>query len=421
MSDRSKKAIFIAIFIAIVLGTGYLLYRLFFLPVISPAPVPGNVAVNGQLPTAGVGVPQPGVNVAPTGPGTGLPVTPEVPTPGAPTIPYVPPGGVAPSRTIVLSEQRTQAISKNPSGNGVRVFNPTDGKFYRILDDGTLVPLSDNVFFNVSNVTWGKQSDKAILEYPDGTKTYYDFSTDKQVTLPNYWEDFDFAPQDQQIVAKSNGNNDTARFLIVSNPDGTNARPIAELGDQQDKVFASWSPNNQTVAYSLTGDPIGYDRQSILLIGQHQENFKDLVVEGRGFIPLWSPSGNNLLYSVYSSNEDYKPMLWVSGAAGDSVNAHRQSIGINTWADKCAWQSEQVIICAVPDQIPGGAGLQRDALMGNIPDHLYRLDLSSGTKVDLGIPDGNPTINQMTLSSDGQAVYYTEANTGRLLRFSVAP
>jgi len=419
MSDRSKKAIFIAIFIAIVLGTGYLLYRLFFLPIVQPPAVPGKEGVSGQLPSAGAGVPQAGAP-APTGPAAGLPVAPGAPTAAAPTIPYVPPGGAAPSRTVVLSEQRTQAISSNPSG-GVRLFNPTDGKFYRILDDGTMVPLSDNVFFNVSNVTWGNQTDKAVLEYPDGTKTFYDFSTDKQVTLPNYWEDFSFAPQDQQIVAKSVGNNDTARFLIVSNPDGTNARPIAELGDQQDKVHASWSPNNQTVAYSMTGDPIGYDRQSILLIGQHQENFKDLVVEGRGFIPKWSPSGNNLLYSVYSSNEDYKPMLWISGAVGDSINAHRQSIGINTWADKCAWQSEQVIICAVPDQIPVGAGLQRDALMGNIPDHIYRLDLTTGTKVDLGIPDGNPTINQMTLSSNGQEVYYTETNTGRLMRFSVSP
>jgi len=424
MSERTKKIILIILFSTVVVGAGVVIYYLFFRPPVTPTPVAIPENVIPGLPTAGTGAPQPGAGVIPTTPEGGvLPVAPgggAVPT--VPTAaPYQAPGAQPPAKTFALTQQPVQAISVSQSGTGVRTYNPQDGKFYRVTDDGAMIPLSDNVFYSVSNVTWANRTDKAVLEYPDGSKTLYDFNNDKQVTLPKYWEDFNFSPQDNQIAAKSIGNNETSRFLVISNPDGTNARPVADLGENWDKVHTSWSPNNQVIGYSFTGDPIGMDRQSVLLIGKNQENYKDLVVEGRGFIPKWSPSGNNLLYSVYSTENDYKPMLWVSGAVGDAINAHRQNIGIQTWADKCAWQTEQVLICAVPDQIPSGAALQREALMGNTADSIVRVDLSSGTRVNLGHPTGNPTVNQMSLSADGQYAYYTDRSTGNLMRFSLTP
>jgi Tol biopolymer transport system component len=245
----------------------------------------------------------------------------------------------------------------------------------------------------------------------------YDFTTNKQVTLPKHWEDFEFSPQDDKIVAKSVGNNADNRFLVVSNPDGSNARTIEDLGDNEERVHSSWSPNNQVVAYSFTGEPLGMDRQQVLLLGQNRENFKGLVIEGRGFIPKWSPSGNNLLYSVYTSANSYRPTLWISGAAGDSINENRRNLQISTWADKCAWLNESSLVCGVPRNMPAGAGLQRGVAAG-IVDDIYRLNLETGEVINLGEAQG-ASVQEISVTPDGSAAVFTDANSGRLIRFGL--
>src|SRR3989338_2714976 len=52
------------------------------------------------------------------------------------------------------------------------------------------------------------------------------------------------------------------------------------------------------------------------------------------------PDGQSLLYSVSSPASEYKPALWIANAAGDSIGENRRSLGLNTWADKCAFRDE---------------------------------------------------------------------------------
>lgn len=403
-----RRALLIAGFVVITLGIAFLLYYFFFRPVVAPptpTPTPG---VPGQVP-----VPGPLVPATPTAPG--VPGIPPV-QPGPPFVGQLPAGIPTTTRTVVLRSQVTRNISTN--GTGTRSYNPADGKFYRITADGQAVLMSNQSFPSVERVDWANGSDKAILNFPDGANIYYDFATNRQVTLPSHWEDFDWSPDDTRIAAKSVGNNESNRFLIVANPDGTNAKPVEQLGSNQDKVHVSWSPNNQMIAYSFTGEPLGFDRQSVILVGQNQENFKGLVVEGRGFTPTWSPSGQNLLYSVHNSSDGYRPTLWISGASGDRVNADRRNIQVQTWADKCAFAGETTVICGVPTTMPQGAGLQRD-LFRNTPDQIVRIDLQSGTTVNLGQPAGGAAVENMTVTPDGRSAIFTDAVTGRLIRFDL--
>lgn len=406
MNERLKQVLIVLGFAIVTAGLGYAIYFFFFRPTAKPpaAVVPGGVTQ--PLPSAGKAVP--GQPTGPIPPG-GLPVAPGVP--GLPSA-VAPEAG---ARTTVLNANVSQAISLSPSG-GVRLYDAIDGKFYRILNDGTRVALSDQQFFNVDKVYWGHATDKAVITYPDGTKTLYDFASQKQVTLPKHWEDFDFSPQDNQLVTKSVGNNEDNRFLVVSNPDGTNAQAIESMGQNQDLVHVSWSPNNQVVAYAFTADGIGLDRQAVVMVGKNRENFKNLIVEGRGFIPNWSPSGDQIVYSVYNSNDSYLPSLWISGSTGDQINANRRNLGLVTWADKCAWQNETVIFCAVPTRLDVGAGLQRD-IANDIPDAIYRINLATAQISNLGQPDGNPTVNQLQAAPDGRSVYFNDRVTGKLIRY----
>lgn len=410
MNERLKRILLIVGFVLIVVGMAFGLYWFFFRPVPeAPVVTPGVPTPPGVLPRPGEALP----------PGVATPTVPGLPTPGVvtPAIPGLPTGVPSVARTNIVTEAPTANISMSRSGD-VRGYNQLDGRFYRINPDGTATPLSNQVFFQVQDVAWARGSDKAILSYPDGSNIYYDFETDRQVTLPRHWDGFDFSPQDDRIVTKSIGNNEDNRFLVVANPDGTNARPVEPLGNNQDKVQVSWSPNNQVIAFSQTGEPMGFDRQQILLLGQNRENFKGLIVEGRGFVPSWSPSGANLLYSVYTSDNGYLPTIWFSGAQGESVNANRRNLQLNTWADKCAWQSETVVICGVPTRLERGAGLQREQFR-SIPDEIYRIDLAAGTTINLGIPAGGAAVNQMTITPDGSTALFTDSITGRLIRFNL--
>ncbi len=413
LSERNKRIFTVILFVCAVIVIGYLLYFFFFKPQTpaptSPMATPG---LNGSLSKAGAGS---GVGSNPSGPGA-LPSSGGVAVPVSPGAPET---NGAPSRTTVLRDAITNSLSLSPSGTGVRSYNPLDGKFYRVLDDGTLASMSNQTFYNVQQVTWGNQTDKAVLQFNDGSKMIYNFSTQTQYSVPNYWQDFSFSPNDSSLAAKSVGNNENNRFLVVTDDKGGNAKYIEDIGNHQDDVHVSWSPNNQIIAYSFTGDPVGFDRQAIVMVGQHQENFKELMVEGRGFIPNWSPSGNNILYSVYSSADNFEPSLWVSGAVGDMINADRRHINLQTWADKCAWQNEHTIICGVPTSLPQGAGLQRETA-NTIPDTIERVDIDTGTVTNLGQPDGNVAVQQPVLSKDGQSLYFSDAQTGKLIKFSLA-
>ncbi len=411
MNDRLKRVLLIVGFLLVVIAIAFGIYWVFFRRPTTPVVTqPGVQTPGGSFPSAGTGGPQ-GATTTPEGPG-GLPTQP-----GQPFIPSIPEGIPTAPRTRVLRATPTTNVSMASNGQ-IRGYNPDDGRFYRVTVDGEETPLSNQAFFGVESVNWGNSTDKAVINYPDGSNILYDFATDKQVTLPKHWEDFNFSPDDGQIVAKSVGNNSDNRFLVVANPDGTNARPIETLGDNQDKVHSSWSPNNQSVAYSFTGEKLGLDRQQIILLGQNQENFKGLVVEGRGFVPAWSPSGQNLLYSVYSSANNYLPSLWISGATGDSINANRTNLQINTWADKCTWSGEQALVCGVPTRLGQGAGLQRDAF-ANVPDEIWKINLQTGEKINLGQPQGGASITNMSVTPDGKSAIFTDSTSGRLIRFDL--
>ncbi len=404
MNERAKKILIISIFILSVFGIGFALYYTFFRA--APTEIPPTVSP--EIPPKTGGVPLPSAVV-----GGERGVIPTTTAPTLPTVSQIARGGATATTTLTTSAISHPSIGSD--GTSANYYDPNDGRFYRIDKDGNATRLSDQAFPNVENVSWNNASDKAVLEFPDGANIVYDFQTQKQTTLPAHWEDFEFSPVQDQIAAKSIGLDPNNRWIVLTNADGSNAKTIQALGDNADKVTISWSPNDQVVAFSDTAEALdgGPDRKMILPIGKNNENMKGLIVEGYGFTPAWSDDGKKLLYSAAGDYSNLKPLLWMTDATPSTMGQNRKSLGLNTWADKCVFSGSSTAYCAVPTSLPPNAGLQR-ALFKDIPDNLYKVDISTGTVSLVAIPEDGKVIEQPTVSTDGSTLYFRNGQTGQL-------
>lgn len=303
------------------------------------------------------------------------------------------------------------------SDGGLKFYNKQDGKFYKVGANGLISPLGDQVFYNVSKVSWAPNGNDAIIEYPDGANTYYNFDSKKQITLPTHWEDFSFSADGSEIAAKSIGLDPSNRWLITSDTKGQNVKLIESMGNNADKVIVDWSPNRQILALSATGDALGADQQQILPIGLNQENYKGLVVQGRGLETEWSPDGSKLLHSVYSNASDYKPELWIVDATPDTMGNNRKPLGINTWASKCTVVDNRFVYCGVPTSMETGTGFTPQ-ISDVIADDIYKIDMQTGVKTVIPT-DGFHTVDSMYTSTDGTKLYFTDKNNNGIFEIPI--
>lgn len=407
--DR-KRAIIAFIFLLVCIGVGYLLYRVFF-----AAETP-DIALIDEEPSTADKFPQANQGAPlPTQEETGVPL-PVSQGGSEDTTPDndLPPGVISGEVEQVVNVAVTGVSTDTRSGNP-RFYNDEDGKFYRLNANGKVEPISDQVFYNVKDVTWSPVSDVSIIEYPDGANIYYNFETKQQASLPKHWDSFSFAPTGEKIVAKSLAFSPENRWLVSSDPDGNNIELVEPLGNNADKVIVDWSPNKQVVALSTTGEDLGSDRQEVLFIGSNGENFKSTIVEGRGLTTNWSKNGERLLYSVHSSRSEFKPELWIVNAAGEAIGENRKPLLLNTWADKCTFTDDRFAYCGVPKELPKGAGFA-PSLADTISDDLYKIDVETGQKTPLPMTSDH-VISSIFVGKDGK-IYFTDKNKSGLFTVS---
>lgn len=412
--SRYKRLVLIVLFVAFVVGMGYLLYSMFFRNTAAPEPIDNTgttTETTGRLPQAGTGS-----NINPAGSddqtlpdGSTIPTSTPSGSNQNPSSDSLAIGGI--TKTNLLVDGPTIGQTINSQTGKIQYYNPTDGMFYGVDKNGQVSPLTNKVFYNVNQVTWSQDGNKAVLEYPDSSKVVYDFATKKQATLPKHWEDFNFSTNGEQLVMKSLGMDDDNRYLAIANSDGSGGKIIEYIGDNDKSVYPDWSPNNQIVAMYTEG--LDYDRQTVYFLGLNNENFKSTVVPGRGFQEQWSPQGDRLLYSVYYSENQMKPMLWIVDAEGGQIGNNRQMLNLQTWAEKCTFATNTELYCAVPTSLDYGAGFL-PSLADQTPDQIYKINTDTGAKQLVAIPENDATISKIFVSSDGNSLYYTDKNTGSI-------
>ncbi len=415
-----KKIIQIIIFAIIVVGLAYLLWSMFWQPEGPVTPTDTPPGQTGQLPDIGEGPPA-GVVIDPI---TGLPISGEVVQPGGqtstttgqpttnqPTISDRAIGGLTTAKTVVNKD----ILGIKPIGDGksFNYYDTADNKFYRLTASGEVQALSDKRFFNVDSVAWSPDGNKAILEYPDSTNIFYDFTQDKQVTLPRQMTEFNFSRGGENIGFKWQSDLPNDDWLGIATPDGSEIKFIEPMNNAEEDVQVAWSPNNQVIAFYREGK--GLNQSEVYLIGQYGENFKSLAVQGRGFEGEWLADGKNVLYQIYSDASGSRPMLWVTRADGDNIGLNNNSLGVQTWLDKCAISGASAY-CAVPEYLPEGAAYVPE-VADTIPDLFYRIDLTTGAKTLLAKPVGDLsqyTASQVMVSQDESELYFVDKATGGL-------
>lgn len=410
-----KKIGVMAMFVLAVFFFGFFIYYFFWRPILGPATpaetatttagtLPGSTAGGVRTSTAGTGVLPDALTqiiTGETGAGTGI------------TQPVL---GVNDANLLV--DARTQFSAMANDGK-ITYYNYKDGKFYSVDENGNIATLSDQQFYNVSNTVFDHSGQKAVIQYPDGSNTIFDFATGKQITLPKHWQDFEFSPSDQEIVFKNIGLDPANRFLVTAKYDGTNLRIIETVGENADLVSPNWSPNNQVVATYNTG--LDANRSEIFFIGQNNENFKSLTVEGRDFRGAWSPDSSKMLYSVYNAGNDYKPQLWISDASGDSIGNNRQKINLNTWADRCTFAGNDVAICTAPATMPYGAGLEPLAVAG-ITDQIWAINLQTGQTALIAQPKNVSAIGNIMFSDKSpDNLYLSGKYDNKIYKINLTP
>jgi hypothetical protein len=122
------------------------------------------------------------------------------------------------------------------------------------------------------------------------------------------------------------------------------------------------------------------------------------------------------LYSVYTSANGFLPELWITSGDASTINNNRRRLSLNTWAEKCTWNGDQELYCAVPEFLEPGAALQPEATTRG-RDQLYRINARTGVKTNLGTVDGTQNIRQITISPDGASAILVDAQTNAVIRY----
>lgn len=383
--NRTKRIIYISIWVVILAVLGYFLFRSLFV---------GETGVKKDVD-----------RITGRAPGTGLPsdITGEKISEEPREIEI---SGKPEQKLIRLSDFPVVSPSFDSTQKKIRFYKKGGGDLLQSDFSGeSQEKISNLTIVGLLEALWTPKGDRAAVFYLDGEqlKSFLHIGTTSTAALPQDLAGFSWSPDGKSLAYTQKKNDRLNLFTADSLGRGARTIFLTPILDAQ----IQWVTNDR---FAVQTAPSGLAEGFIFSYSRSSGTFTKVLGPLFGLTSLWSPDGSKILVS--STNTDGKNLrLSVNDSSGKAL----LNISPPTLPQKCKWISSQKLYCAVPRTSPANSILPDEYLRGelNTSDRIIRLDLES-KKIEEVFSQADFDISDLLLTKDEGYLFFVNRKDGAL-------
>jgi Tol biopolymer transport system component len=303
--------------------------------------------------------------------------------------------------------------------NALYYYSLTDQSLKKATLEGkNKAVLLSNFPGKAERVVWSPRKDKALLllRSEPGQALWHmaDLSTKTLVPLRADMSRLAWNNLGDKIIYQYTDGRTKARSLNIANPDGSDWRELATLG--QKDFFMAAVPKSTLL--SFWSRPHALENTSFETVALSGENRKVLLSDPVGADYLWSPDGEQVLVSTGGTGT---LMLALMNRNGGEY----RTLSIPTLISKAAWnQAGMAVYYALPGSLPETSLLPNEYWEKSLytQDTFWKMDLGSGKKtrlIELEESQAGLDSTDLFVTSDEDAFFFTDRKTHRLYRIDL--
>jgi len=267
---------------------------------------------------------------------------------------------------------------------------------------------------NPAEIIWSLKEENIVKtgsNQSDASCAFSDFSKKIFTNLRANIKSMVFSPDGGKIAYYlSDGLN--INSLYTSNPDGKSQKSLIRALKLRD-INLLWPKNN---ILSITSRPSGLTTGNLWILNTVNLDLTKLIDGLSGLEALWSPDGNNFIYSYTDQNGQNPKLAIYKNGVPKNIN------NISTLVDKCAWLKDSInIYCAVPQSWPDSATLPDDYYKNTFltTDDLWEINTETGEK-NL-VSQGIGGVSNLDINSNNSSLIFISKNSRFLYQLNLNP
>jgi len=326
------------------------------------------------------------------------------------------------NKISLISDEAVLSPTLSQSGDRIRYFSPGEGSVFEIELDGTgKKKISDSGIKNPSKAIWSQDKSKIILKSLNGADnpSFYIFNVvaQKAEKIEKQIDEVSWQINADRIFYKYYNSATEEKILDVSDLNGGNWKEITKIPYRY--VSLAQIPKTGLLSFWNSGKS---DEKTIFeyvpIAGGEK---KTIFSEKFGADYLWSESGDYVLASYISSEEEGKLKLGVMSYTGEEF----KNLDMPTFVSKCIWsKDDHAVFLAVPSGIEAGTKLPEDYKNGKIKtvDTFWKVDTITGEKTRLvEVKDIKEEFDaqNLFLNSDESVLFFVNMKDQKLYRINL--